>query len=550
MPIFPELPLHSDWVQQTLKSMTLEQMIGQLLHPCIQPSAQEFEREQVLSCIEPGGLFLFSGTKDEFQETVRWFQERTTIPIIISSDLEHGAGRMIQDATMFPGTMALGATTCEKLAYEIGRATAIEGRAFGVHWAFAPVVDVNINPFNPGTNTISLGDDPERISRLANAMIQGLQENGLCATAKHFPGGGVDDRDQHICNTINPLCMDQWLSVSGYTFQQAIDIGVWSIMIGHISLPAWDPGDDTHMQNAPPATLSRRIMVDLLREKLGFQGVIITDALDMGGVTAFGQQAEIVPAAIDAGCDMILFSNSEEDSTALKYAVDEGRLSYTRIEESVRRILALKQVLGLHERTEGPEMTPYELENFQSLSCEIAEKSVTLVRDCNNILPLNLRNGTRVLSYHFRGDPAKNVDDFDKILQARGVEVVRFDESEVGKLQQINTFEQYECIILSGVFGASWGTNLIRPAGNYMRDVWVLINSHHPKLVLVSYGSPYLNYDTPHVPCVINAYSPDLNMQKAVLRVLLGDLTPTGTSPVNLEAPYVLKYLEGLRYSR
>ncbi len=548
-PEFPKLPLYSEWVEHMLANMTLDQKIGQLLHPCIQPSASRAKRIDALGGVQPGGVFLFSGTREEFQQTTGWFQEQFQGPIIISSDLEHGAGRMILDATIFPGTMALGAADSHELAYEMGRAAAIEGRAFGVHWAFAPVVDVNINPFNPGTNTISLGDDPARIARLATAMIRGMQENGLCATAKHFPGGGVDDRDQHICNTINSLRMDQWFAISGRTFQKAIDLGVWSIMVGHISLPAWDPGDGAHIQTAPPATLSPRILTDLLREKMGFQGLIITDAMNMGGVTAFGRQAEIVPAAIEAGCDMILFSNAKEDFAALKQAVKKGRLSEARLEESARRILALKEILGLHKSTEARPLTPADQAHFQQVSQEIAVQAVTLVRDQNQILPLKLETGTRVLSYHLRGDPADNVDAFDEMLRQRGVEVLRFDETEVGQLPKTSTFEKYEAIILNAVFGASWGTNRIRPAGNYMRDVWTLINSHHPGLLLVSYGSPYLGYDMPHMPCLINAYSPDLTMQKAVLRVLTGELTPTGVSPVNLEAPYMFKYLEGLRYS-
>ena len=546
---FSELPLHSDWVGRSLNKMSLDQMIGQLLHPCVHPSASEEERIDALGGVEPGGVFLFSGSRQQFQQTTGWFQEHSRLPIIVSSDLEHGAGRMILDATVFPGTMALAATDSEELAYEMGRAAAVEGRAFGVHWAFAPVVDVNINPFNPGTNTISLGDDPERISRLANAVIRGLQEQGVSATAKHFPGGGVDDRDQHICNTINPLQMDQWLAVSGHTFQRSIDLGVWSIMIGHVSLPAWDPGDGTHMQNAPPATLSRRMLFDLLRGKMGFEGVIITDAMDMGGVMAFGPQEEIVPAAIEAGCDMILFSDVKRDFPALKQALADGRLSEARIEESARRILALKEALRLHETTDSPALAQEDRAHFQRISQTIAEEAVTLVRDQQRILPLQLKAGQRVLSYHLRGDREDHVDAFDEMLRQRGVEVTRYDETDVGKLHKTDDFEHYNAIILSAVIGASWGTNRIRPAGNYMRDVWALINSHHPRLVLVSYGSPYILYDMPHTPCVINAYSPDLNMQTAVLRVLTGELSPTATSPVNLEAPYQLKHLEGLRYA-
>ena len=546
---YAQLPVQSEWVSCTLNGLTFDQKLGQLLHPCIRPSVCEDDR-RVLGNVEPGGVFLFSGSREQFQQTTSWIQEHSPLPMIISSDLENGAGRMILDATVFPGTMALAATDSEQLAYEMGRAAAVEGRAFGVHWAFAPVVDVNVNPFNPGTNTVSLGDDPDRISRLANAMIRGLQDHGVCATAKHFPGGGVDDRDQHICNTIISLEMDQWSVVSGYTFQQSIDLGVWSIMIGHVALPAWDPGDGSHMQMAPPATLSRRILIELLRERMGFDGVIITDAMDMGGVMAFGPQQEIVPAAIDAGCDMILFSNVEKDFPALKRAVADGRLSEARIEESARRILALKQALGLHESIESPALIEKDRIHFRGVSESIGERSITLVRDRLQILPLEMGPGQRVLSYHLRGDAEDHVDGFDEMLKERGLEVTRYDETEVGGLHKTSDFEQYDAIILSVVIGASWGTNLIRPAGNYMRDVWALINSHHPNLVLVSYGSPYVVYDMPHMPCVLNAYSPDHNMQSAALRVLTGDLEATGTSPVNLEAPYQLKSQEGLRYAR
>ncbi|MCP4535698.1 MAG: glycoside hydrolase family 3 protein [Chloroflexi bacterium] len=547
---FPVLSITSEWVERTLARLTLDQKIGQLLHPCLKPSATEDERTEALGDVEPGGMFLFSGSREEFKNTTQWLQEHSPVPLIISSDLENGAGRMILDATTFPHTMSLGATDDEHLAYETGRAAAVEGRAFGVHWAFAPVVDVNINPFNPGTNTISFGDDVDLVARLSKAVIRGMQENGICATAKHFPGGGLDDRDQHICNTINPLRTDQWLALSGRTFQEAIDLGVWSIMTGHISLPAWDPGNGTHIQNAPPATLSRKILIELLREQMGFQGVVITDAMDMGGVTAFGPHEEIVPAAIEAGCDMILFSSAKRDFDVLKRAVKEGRLSEARIEESARRILALKKVLGLHENLNLPTLAPADSTHFRQISQEIAEKAITLVRDRNEALPLKLEQGTRVLSYHFRGDPSDaHVDSFDDLLHDRGVEIVRLDETDVGKLHKTNGFSEYDAVILSAVFDTSWGTNRIRPAGGYMRDVWALINSHHPRLVLVSYGSPYLIYDAPHLPCVINAYSPDLNTQKAVLQVLTGELDPTGKSPVNLEAPYLFKYLEGLRYA-
>lgn len=541
---FPKLSLTSEWIENTLSKMTFDQKIAQLLHPCIRPSVPENERLEILGGIEPGGIFLFSGTKKEFLNTTQWLQKKASIPIIISSDLENGAGRMIKDATIFPCTMALGAANNEDYAYEMGKAAALEGRECGIHWSFGPVVDININPHNPITNTTSLGDDISRITGLSGAMIRGMQQNRLCSTAKHFPGGGLDDRDQHICNTINTLSMDQWFALSGRTFQEAIDLGVWSIMIGHISLPAWDAGDGKHIQTSTPATLSKKIITELLRKKMGFSGVIITDAMDMGGVTAWGPMEEIIPGAIEAGCDMILFSSAKRDFKILKDALKNGILTEARIEESVRRILALKEILGLHEKIDNPDITSMEKKNFQSISEKIAKDAITLVRDRNKILPLKLEKGIRLLSYHLRGDPETNVDTFDNLLQGLGVEVISYNENDIGKVPEISELTNFDVILINASIGPSWGTNRIRAAGIFMRDVWALITSHHPRLVFISYGSPYLFYDMPHLPFVINAYSPDMNTQKAVLNLLTGKIKATGTSPVNLDSPYIFKSAE------
>lgn len=545
---FKEFDTSSDWVEHILAGMTLDQKIGQLLHPCIQPSASDEERIEMLGDIEPGGLFLFAGSRKELQEITTWFQGRSSVPLIISADLENGAGKVVEEATKFPALMSLGATGDEQLAFEMGRAAAVEGRSCGIHWSFGPVVDISANPLNPGTNTRSFGDDPDLISRLSKAMIQGMQENGLCATVKHFPGGGFDDRDSHICNTINPLRIDQWFALSGRMFQDAFDLGVWSVMVSHISLPTWDPGDHVHMQFSPPATISRRIVTELLRKRMGFEGVIITDALDMGGVTSIGPFEEIIPRVIEAGCDMILFSSVKRDFRIIKDSIKGGRLTEAHVEASVRRILSLKEILGLHEDQTNPPLSKEDSEHFEDISRLIAEKALTLVIDRDSVLPLQLDKGARVLSYHVRGDPELNVNTFDNLLRERGVEVAHFNEQDVGKLPNADELSEFDIVLISAVFEPSWGTNLIRPGGNYMRDVWALITSHHPRLAFVSYGSPYLYYEMPHLPLVVNAYSADLNTQKAVLRLLAGEIEATGTSPVNLDSPYMFKSLEGLRY--
>ncbi len=545
---FPELHLHSEWVEKTFQSLTREQKIGQVLHPCLFPNAGE-DFEKVSGGVEIGGMFLFHGTREQFVSATKWLKARSQVPMIISSDLENGAGMMVKNATIFPDLMALGAANDEELAYAMGKAAALEGRECGIHWAFGPVVDINANPHNPITSTRCLGDDPERIARLSKAMIRGMQEHGLAATAKHFPGGGFDDRDQHLCNTINPLSLDQWHALSGRMFQEAIDLGVWSIMVGHISLPACDSGDGTHIQMGTPASLSDKIINVLLRDTMGFQGVVITDAMDMAGVTAWGKREEIIPAAIAAGCDMILFAEVKKDFDILQAALGDGRLTWQQLDMAVRRILALKEVLELHENTELPTVTDEDRKVFRQTSEAVSEKAITIVKDTRKTLPINLEKGSHVLSYHFHNDPECKIEKFDELLCNRGGEVSHFDDSDTSVFSKnFNSFEEYDAIIVNAVLCPAWGTGDIRPGGIYMRDVWALITSHHPRLILISWGSPYLGYEMPHVPCIINAYSPDENTQRAVVKILSGELTAVGTSPVDLEAPYYSKELVGKRY--
>ena len=338
----------SQWVESTLAGLTLDQKIGQLLLPFMGTRDLDKEIAANLGDIEPAGVHILGGTMAECQAASEYLQQRYPVPLILSADLENGAGRTLEGATSFPETMSLGATDSEELAFMTGRAAAVEGRACGVHWTFGPVVDLNLNPNNPITNTRAFGDDPDRVGRLAVAVIRGMQANGLAATAKHFPGDGLDDRDHHLCTTINPLSMDDWYALSGRMFRKAIDAGVWAIMPGHISLPAWDPGGGAHPSSAPPATLSRRLITGLLREKMSFAGVVVTDAMNMAGALAWGPAEEILPQAIDAGCDVMLFCSARSDFDILKRAVQGRRLTEGRIDQSVRRILALKEALGLH----------------------------------------------------------------------------------------------------------------------------------------------------------------------------------------------------------
>ncbi|MHC5068528.1 MAG: glycoside hydrolase family 3 protein, partial [Planctomycetota bacterium] len=379
-----------------------------------------------------------------------------------------------------------------------------------------------------------------RIRRLALAVMRGLQDHGMAATPKHFPGDGFDDRDQHVCTTINPLAIDDWFEISGRLFQDAIDADAWTMMMGHISLPSWDAGAGAHWRDAPPATLSRKLMIDLLRERMGFQGLILSDAMNMGGVLSRMSYGDARVAAVANGCDMLLFNNDAEDFELLKAGVEDGRISEERLDDAVRRILALKQCVGLAEDSAPPEpVTDGERAGYDAAALRLAEASVTVVRDEDGVLPLQLAPGSKVLSFHGRHFPQFNVDSFDERLRALGCEVDHIDEGNIPwELPDRHAIRAYDVVLLHFVVDPAWGSNSIRAAGSMARCAYYLQGTHHPRMVMVSWGSPYHGYEFPHFPALINAYGYVPVLQDTVLGILRGEITATGTSPVDLEAPY------------
>ncbi|MDH4197310.1 MAG: beta-N-acetylglucosaminidase, partial [Candidatus Aminicenantes bacterium] len=380
------------WVEKTLRRLTLEEKVGQLVacrftgdfRNLASPEVRTLRELIVRSGI--GGVILFGGEVYETATLTNLFQSWAELPLLVASDFERGVGNQVTNATLFPPLMALGAAGSEELAYEMGKATAIEGRAMGVHMTYAPVVDVNINPLNPIINTRSVGEDPALVGRIARAFIRGCQENGMVATAKHYPGHGDTDQDSHTLLPTISGDRERLERVELYPFRQAVEAGVQAIMSSHLFVPALDPTPGL------PATLSPAIMTDLLRDKIGFKGLLVTDAMEMAGVTrGFGPE-EAAKRAVLAGIDMILLP--PEPARVVAYLVAEaraGRLPLKRIDEAVRRILTVKARLGLPRQR---------LVDIAALATRIApparleqarktfEAAVTLVRNEGGALPL------------------------------------------------------------------------------------------------------------------------------------------------------------------
>ena len=529
--IEPLSEVQQRWVEATFATLRTEDKVAQLLLPTL--GAYDYRREAVdafLADRSLGGIFVGIADRDQHRAEIAQLQARCRIPLVVASDLEAGAGHFIRGGVPFPEPLAVAAADDPQLAYVLGTAAAREGRYAGVHWTFAPVVDVNVNPDNPIANTRSLGDDPERVARLAEAIMRGMQEHGLAACAKHFPGDGVDDLDQHTVTTVNTLSRQEWHRISGLPFRRAIAAGVWSIMVGHIALPAWDA-----TQNACgvycPASISHTLVTGLLRGELGFQGLIVTDDMNMGGVAGYTKRRERTVACIAAGCDMLLFPKLPDDYVTLVEAVRSGALPEARVNDAVHRILTFKARANLHTGPLfGPAVAAQEQQTFVEASRQIAATAVVKVRDLHGTLPIrHLRPGARVLTITLASD-SQDVPDVDSALRERGYHVDHVYNPDDLRLSD-QTFA-YDAVFVNFVFKGMWGVQSVRSVGTHNRIFIGGFYSDHPCVVFTSFGSPYHLRMFNTLPNYLNVHSSCPDSQRAAVRVWFGEAEACGTSPV------------------
>jgi beta-N-acetylhexosaminidase len=520
------------WVETTFAALRTADKVAQLLIPTL--GAYDYRREAVDAFLAEhtlGGIFVGIADRDQHREEIARLQARCTIPLVVASDLEAGAGHFVRGSVPFPEPLAVAAANDAQLAYTLGTAAASEGRYAGIHWTFAPVVDVNVNPDNPIANTRSLGDDPERVARLAEAIVRGMQEHGLAACAKHFPGDGVDDLDQHTVTSVNSLSRQEWYRISGLPFRKAIAAGVWSVMVGHIALPAWD--NTRHVCGVyRPASISPKLVTGLLREELGFQGLIVTDDMNMGGVAGYARRRERTLACIAAGCDMLLFPKLPDDYAILVDAVRSGALPEARVDDAVRQILAFKARLNLHTGALfGPAVAAQEQQAFATASRQIAAAAVVKVRDLYGTLPIrHLRPGARVLTITLASD-FQDVPEVDRALQERGYHVDHaYNPDDLRMSDQ--TFA-YDAVFVNFVFKAAWGLQSVRSVGLHNRIFIGGFYTDHPCVVFTSFGSPYHLRMFSTLPNYLNIHSSCPDSQRAAVQVWFGEAEACGTSPVS-----------------
>ena len=517
-----------EWVNNTLNELTEDEKIGQLFFPIGFSTEKEYLNH--LRSLGIGGLFFRPGVAEEVQQTYEYMQRTSKVPLLTAANLEDGGNGSSIEGTAFGNQMAVAATNQTSDAYTLGKIASSEGKAVGVHFGFSPVVDLDLNFRNPITNVRTYGSDVERVIKNAKEYIQAFHDNGIMTSIKHFPGDGVDERDQHLLTSINSLSVDNWKKTFGKVYQELIDFGSKAVMVGHIAFPAYS-GDEM------PATLSPQLLQDLLRNELGFNGLTITDATPMVGFCSAMKRSEAVPYTIQAGCDMLLFNRVlEEDIQYMKDGLSKGILTKERLDEAVTRILATKASLGLHQTINHGTA---KFEDFREEQLDLADRSITLVKDTQNMLPLSVEKHKRVL-LQLLGSFNSNERVLEKVkaeLEKRDFEITVYEpETNFFDLGTVTSFSNdYDAVLyVANIQNASnqtvtrvhWHT--LFGLGNNLP--WF---TKEVPTMLLSFGNPYHLYDLPMVDTVINAYCNYDHFIEMAIKKVTGESSFKGVSPVN-----------------
>ncbi len=547
------------WSAVTLDELTLKQKAGQVLMPQVEgaftPAGSDRHR-RILDAIEKGevgGLIVTTGSPTEVAVKLNYLQGLSRLPLLVGADLEEGPGFRFDGivrvpgatdlggATTLPSLMAIGATGDPQYAYQAGLATGREALALGIHMPFAPVLDINNNPDNPVINVRSFGEDPEQVANMGALFTRGMQEAGAIATGKHFPGHGDTDTDSHLSIPIIRASRARLDSIELVPFQRAIEEGIGAIMTAHVSLP------EVTGEERLPATLAPGVMTDLLRDDLGFEGLLVTDAMNMGAIDRAYGRGEAAVRALLAGADVILMPpNAETAVSAIVTAVETGRLPMARLDQAVSKILRAKEVLGLHERrTVDIASVLYKvgIPEHQELADEIATRSITLVKN-ENVLPLRGTRRARVLSITYRresdllGGRAFNRVLRDTYPRLRTRSVHR--GTDPTQYQRLGVeAREYDLVVVSSYVAAVASADA-RSLPSPMLELIASLDRSDVPHVVVSFGSPYLIRDFPDVAAFVSAWSGSDASQRAAATALFGRIEFTGRLPTSLTPLYPL----------
>jgi len=548
------------WVDSLLSSMTLEEKVGQLLLAysySYYKSKDDREFVKLSKLIEEnkiGGIMFSRGNVYEVAMLANQFQSKSKLPLLISADMEYGVAMRISRTTEFPSNMGISATRSTEYAYKMGQVIAKEARALGIHQNYAPSVDLNNNPENPIINTRAFSEKIDLTNSMSKAFVQGLQNSGLIATAKHFPGHGDTDIDSHKDLPVLPFKKSRLDALELQPFKAVVSDGIMSVMVGHLALPKIVEDESV------PATLSKEITSEILRHEMGFNGLVVTDAMTMSGVRKGFSTGEAAVMAINAGNDLLLMSpDMDVAHQELVEAVKSNKITRTRLDDSVRRILIAKEWLNLN-KNRYVDLSKISqnvgIQEHKELAQEIADHAVTLLRNDNTILPFTFKTSWRKKIVHVT---LQNVESrrigntFKRELRQRFV-------TDHYRIDPLSNRLNYNDVYLASKKAAAivvacfvdvrlWADNfgLDKNQTRFLKKLAFIAKERKVPLVLISFGSPYIIMGHKDIPAYVCAYSGVDVTQKSVAKLLNGEISPQGYLPITI--PGAFKYNEGQGFS-
>jgi len=531
-----------NWPQKVLKTLSLREKIAQMMiyrmhlkYKDVTPEKWE-EIIRLLDGDGIGGIHLWSGDGSSSIAIMNEIQKRSRIPIIFDADIERGFGQRFPSGTDFPPMMAITATGNPENAYEVGKIVATESRAAGIHWNLSPVVDVNNNPLNPIINTRSFSENADIVSEFSKKYAKGLQDYGMIATAKHFPGHGDTQTDSHSSLAMIPSDSSRLWSLELKPFATMAEAGVDVVMVAHVHAPDYQPEADD------PATLSPFWVTDVLKDRLGFDGAIITDGMGMGGITKNYSDDYAIVKAVQAGCHIIIQNYDMVGSIdAIEKAVLDGEISEQQINSSALKMLELKYKVGLN-------LNPYvgldlmmrniSTKRNREASNRIASEAITLVKDSKGLLPINAspKDTLYIIDIYDQEYKHSRSTVASKIISERiPVRAIQVDESDKKPILDVivkSIPKNSQILINAFVSPKEWKDRIFFP-DNETYFVRELIKKSD-RIILASLGTPYLLQDFPKVSTYLCAYNGSYLMQNALANALLGSKDISGRLPISI----------------
>ncbi len=531
------------WVEMCFNSLTQDEKIRQLF--TLQCPGNDVEMINRIKDFRPGGITrMMAGNAASERELIAKLNDACPTPLLVSADLE-GSRMSLPSGAEWPNPLGLAAIDDIAVTEKVSLVMVQEARAAGINWSFTPVLDINHAFRSAIVATRGFGSDIDIIEKHAICQMEVFQKHGIAAAVKHWPGEGYDDRDQHLVTTVIPLSVNEWRKTFGRLYEKAISGGALSVMSAHIAFPAYIKTNDKDagINAFKPASISHELTTQLLREDLGFNGLIVSDATPMAGLGSWSKRQDYLPELVKAGCDVILFSDDpNEDLNYLNAALEKGRLTWDRVDDAVIRQLAMKAALGLH--VPSPAVPEVDQQSNAGYSNVVARRAPTLVKDVQNNLPLDASKHRRILIFStgvvfpFFPQPLPFIlpdllkdSGFDVTIYEAGMDVTATDFDFV-----LYLFGQ-ETLLTLGRINLDW-LGLTGDFGAAMKRHW-----HDIPTAMISFGYPYMLYDAPRAPTYINAYSTTETTQRAVHDLLLGKCIWNEINPID---PFV--GLEDARY--